>query len=73
MEKITLPWESIFKIRVKVEDVMKNFAHLFDTTTIGQFEGVQVSLLVNDENPVFMKARTVPFAICEGHEKALDN
>ena len=70
MEKIILPWKSIFKIRVMVEDVMKDCADLFDTKTVGKLEGVQVSLRVNDENPLFMKARTVPFAIRERYEKA---
>ena len=28
MEKITLPWKSIFKSRVTVEDVMKDYADL---------------------------------------------
>jgi len=51
---------------------MKYYASLFDTTTIGKLEGVQVSLRVNEENPVFMKARTVPFAIREQYEKSLD-
>ena len=72
MEKITLPWKSSFKIRVTVEDAMKDSTRLFETTTVGQLEGVQVSLRVNDENPAFMKARTVPFAIRERYEKALD-
>ena len=51
---------------------MKDYDDLFATSTVGKLEGVQVSLRVNDENPVFMKARTVPFAIRERYEKALD-
>eukprot|EP00795_Rhopilema_esculentum_P016079 gene16079-7428_t len=72
MAKIRLPWKSISKISVTVEDAMKDYANLFDTTTVGKLEGVQVSLQVNDKNPVFMKARTVPFAIRERYKKALD-
>ena len=72
MAKITLPWKSIFKIRVTVEDAMKDYADLFDTTTVGKLEGVQVSLPVNDENPIIMKASTVPFALRQRYEKALD-
>ena len=72
MEKITLPCKSVFKIRVTVQDVMEEFAHLFDTTTVGKLEGLQVSLRVNDESPVFMKARNVNLAIRERYEKALD-
>ena len=47
MEKITVPWKSIFKIRVSFEGVMKDYADLSDTTTVGKLERVQVSIRVN--------------------------
>lgn len=72
MNKITLPWRSIFKVTESAEEIVMEYKDLFDSTTVGKFEGVQVSLRVNDESPVFMKARTVPFAIREQYEQTLD-
>jgi len=62
MAKVTLPWRNIFSVTITAQDVMKDYASLFDTTTIGKLEGVQVSLRVNEEKHVFMKAKT---AICD--------
>ncbi|CAH3129847.1 unnamed protein product, partial [Porites lobata] len=38
----------------------------------GKLKGIQVSLRVSDESPVFTKARVVPFAIWSKYEKALE-
>ena len=57
---------------ITVDDVKKDYTVLFDTTKMGKLEGLQVSLSVNQDNPIFMKARTFPFAIREQYEQALN-
>lgn len=39
---------------------------------MGKLSTVRVTLRVNDDNPVFLKARPVPFAIIGKYEEALD-
>ena len=72
LAKISLPWKSIFNVTTTAEEIVQEYGDLFDNSTIGKIDGVQVSLRVNEECPVFMKARTVPFAIRKQYEQALD-
>ena len=45
---------------------------MFHSNALGKLKGGQVSLKVQDDVPVFVKARTVPFAIHERFDQALD-
>ena len=56
MEKITLPWKSIFKIRVTVEDVMKDCADLIDTKAMGSEYLSLTELTLTDDNRSISKA-----------------
>ena len=73
MAKFRLPWQNIFSvIPTTAEDIIKQYPELFDESTVGKLEGVQVSLRVSDDNPVYMKPRVVPFAIRKKYEDALE-
>ena len=73
MSKFTLPWQNIFStISTAAEDIVQQYSDLFDTSSVGKLKGIQVSLRVSDESPVFTKARVVPFAIRSKYEKALE-
>ena len=64
MAKFTSPWQNIFsKISTVAEDIVQQYSDLFDTSSVGKLKGIEVSLRVSDESPVFSKARVVPFAI----------
>ena len=78
LNMFALPWKQLFAQRDAVnhiceeESVRKEFSKLFDNSTVGKMEGVQVRLHVNDEKLVFIKARDVPFAIREQYNQTLD-
>ncbi|CAB4007683.1 Retrovirus-related Pol poly from transposon [Paramuricea clavata] len=73
MTKFRLPWHNIFSIvPTTAEDIIQQYHELFDERRVGKLKGVQVSLRVNDDNPVFMKPRVVPFAIRKKYEEALE-
>ena len=73
MAKFCLPWQSIFSVvSTTAEDIIQQYQELFDESTVGKLKEVQVSLRVNDDNPVFMKARVNRFAIRERYEEALE-
>ncbi|KAK3734690.1 hypothetical protein QZH41_002110 [Actinostola sp. cb2023] len=73
MSKFTLPWHRIFSVvSTTAGDIIQQYPELFDNNTVGKLKGVQVSLRVNDDNPVFVKPRVVPFAIRGQYEAALE-
>ena len=45
---------------------------LLDTTSVGKLAATKVTLRVKDGEPVFMKAHTMPYAIKEQFDAALD-
>ena len=72
MSKFTLPWQNIFRtVSTTAEDIVHRYPDLFDNSTVGKLNGVQVSLQVNDANSVFTKPRVLPFAIRSKYEDAL--
>ena len=81
LTKFRLPWEDIFAVKTEIdkaletandrEEIIAQFPTLFDTTTVGRLNTTKMTLRVNDERPVFMRARKVPFAISEKYETAL--
>ena len=74
ISSFTLPWENIFKVNSsEYDDVLKKYSNLFDETTVGKIEGLQVQLHVDDSKPVFKKARPVPYAIRSKYEESLDS
>ena len=73
MSKFTLPWQNIFStISTATEDIVQQYSDLFDTSSVGKLEGIQVSLRVRNESPVFTNARVMPFAIRSKYEQALE-
>ena len=71
--KFTLPWQNIFSVTpTTAADIIQQYPELFDNSTVGKLKGVQVSLRVKDDNPVFVKPRVVPFAIRKKYEEALE-
>ena len=69
----TLPWQDIFKVNTEeCQDILEKYTNLFDDSSIGKIEGLKVQLHVNDSNPVFKKARPVPYSIREKYEDSLD-
>ena len=73
MSKFTLPWQKIFNVvSTTAEDIVHQYPDLFDKSMVGKLKGVQVSLRVKDENPVFTKPRVVPFSIRSKYEEALE-
>ncbi|CAB4035289.1 Hypothetical predicted protein [Paramuricea clavata] len=63
MTKFRLPWHNIFSVvPTTAEDIIQQYPELVDERKAGKLKGyVQVSLRVNDDIPVFMKPRVVPF------------
>ena len=60
MSKFTLPWQNIFRtVSTTAEDIVHRYPDLFDNSTVGKLNGVQVSLQVNDANSVFTKPRVL--------------
>ena len=57
---------------LQLQDIVQQYSDLFDTSSEGKLKGIQVSLRVSDESPVFTKARVVPFAIWSKYEKVLE-
>lgn len=73
MSKFTLPWHNIFNVVSTTSvDIIQQYPDLFENSSVGKLKGVQVSLKVKDENPVFVKPRVVPFAVRDQYEAALD-
>ena len=73
ISKFTLPWQTIFRtISTAAEDIVQQYSDLFVTGSVGKLKGIQVSLWVSDESPVFTKAWVVLFAIRSKYEKALE-
>jgi transposase InsO family protein len=71
MAKFTLPWQSIFKVMTTEENIFEQYPLLFEKG-VGKLTEQQVNLRVQNDNPVFQKARPVPFAIRDKYEAALD-
>ena len=73
MSKFTLPLQNIFStISTAAEDIVQQYPNLLDTSSEAKLKGIQVSLRVSEESPVFTKARVVPFAIRSKYEGALE-
>ncbi len=73
MAKFQLLWQNIFSVvPTTAEDIIQQYPELFDESTVGKLKGVQVSLRVSDDNPVFMKPRVLPFAIRKRYEETLE-
>ena len=76
-----LEWREIFSVKSEIdnaliraklqEEMLQKFESLFDTSTVGKLNSTRVTLRVNDSKPVYMKARSVPFAIREKYEQGL--
>ena len=73
-----LPWREIFSVRTAIEDaltqaeireeMLAKFPELFDSSAVGKLKSMKITLRVNDEHPVYMKARTLPFPIKDAYE-----
>ena len=73
MSKFIIPWQNIFStVSTTAEDIVDQYPDLFDTSSVGKLKGIQVSLRVRNENPVFTKPRVVRFAIQSKYEDALE-
>ena len=76
LNEFILPWNEIFPVPVNKVDHTSNlateFPSLFDNTELGKPNSAQVKINVDFTNPVFMKARTVPFSIQDQYETTLD-
>ena len=75
LSRFTLPWKSIFKVGTggqSTTDFVKKYPNLFDNSTVGTVQGVQVKLHVSDEQPVYKRARPVPLAIRQRYIDALN-
>ncbi|KXJ08290.1 Retrovirus-related Pol polyprotein from transposon 17.6 [Exaiptasia diaphana] len=73
MSKFTLPWHNIFNVvSITSDDIVQQYSTLFDNTSVGKLKDVQVSLKVDDSNPVFLKPRVVGFSVRDDYEIALD-
>ena len=57
---------------VRVQDLIERFPELFDTEEIGKLNTTQITLHVDESNPVFCKARPVPFSVKQRYEESLD-
>ena len=73
MCKLSLPWEKMFNVvSIDTDDIIRKCPDLFDRNTLGKLKGVQVTLKIQNDNPAFMKAGTIPFAIRERFDQVLD-
>ena len=73
MSKFIIPWQNIFStVSTTAEDIVHQYPDLFDTSSVGKLKGIQVSLRIRNENPVFTKPRVVRFAIQSKYEDALE-
>ena len=70
LQHFTLPWKEIFTVKLSGNSIQNNYPELF-SEKLGKLEGVKVHLQVDDTNPKFMKARTVPFAIRSKLDEAI--
>eukprot|EP00117_Sycon_ciliatum_P015218 scpid18577/ scgid6200/ Retrotransposable element Tf2 155 kDa protein type 1 len=72
----TLPWKQMLAEKVHrtlgTDQFQKEFPALFDHSTLGKMNGVQIHLHVDDGKPRFCKPRSVPFHIREQYEASLD-
>ena len=72
----TLPWKQMLAEKVHrtlgTDQFQKEFPALFDHSTLGKMNGVQIHLHVDDGKPRFFKPRSVPFHIHEQYEASLD-
>lgn len=77
LEKIRLDWQSIFSVTQKretdnLEDLLSKHARLFDKS-IGTIQDFTAQIRVKPEaQPIFCKARPVPFALREALEKEIE-
>ena len=76
MESIKLDWNNIFSVTGSGRDVMadlqEEFAELF-AEGLGRYRGPPVKIYLNHEvQPIFLKARSVPFAMRQGIEECLE-
>ena len=77
-----LDWKRIFSIKTEIEDTLRQaqyraeiqekYPELFNTSPVGKLTATKVTLRVKDDAPVHMKAGTMPFAIKEQFDVALD-
>ena len=73
MNKFTLSWHNIFSVvSTTSDDIIQQYPGLFENSTVGKLKGVQVSLKVSYDNPVFVKPRVVPFAVRSQHKTTLE-
>jgi hypothetical protein len=74
LAKFSLLRQDIHKIQpemITAESIINKFPDLFDDSIMGKFKEVQVSLRVKEDHPVFIKPRTILFAIRTKYEKSL--
>ena len=72
LKKFVLPWKKIFNIQcAELADLIRTYPTLFDNSQIGKIKDVRVKLRVKNDNPVFVKAHPVPYAIREKYKAAL--
>ena len=77
LSQFTLPWKQIVNVNHVQMDgrrraLIEEFEELFDTTQVGKLRSAQITLRVDDSDPIFHKARPVPFSITEKYEEALE-
>lgn len=70
---VKLPWHDIFYTTkgMNADNIVAKFPDVF-CDQLGKLKDVQINLNVNDSNPVFLKARSVPLAMRERIENELD-
>ena len=67
LSQFTLPWKQIVNVNHVQMDgrrraLIEEFEELFDTTQVGKLRSAQITLRVDDSDPIFHKARPVPFS-----------
>ena len=53
-------------------EIQEKYPELFNTSSVGKLTATKVTLRVKDDAPVYIKARTMPFAIKQQFDVALD-
>jgi len=74
MKVIKLDWVSMFSVKVtgSVDNIIRQFPGVFSSEH-GAIKGFKANIRLKDDvKPMFVKARTVPYALREGVEKELD-
>ena len=72
MSKLIIPWLTsvLFQLQLRILYIYQ-YPDLFDTSSVGKLKGIQVSLQVRNENPVFTKPRVASFAIQSKYESKM--